>query len=190
MWWRALLGACIPAKAHLAVISPSAAQGYAEPIIAFPQRLEMNQLDKDIIKLAAEFFWSQLFSLFREVHKKVNELLLKVYFSLALKPKQQLYALLRAGKEAQQCTPSCGSTLALQRLHGTTSLTKHTSLAALVEWQAFKYTRCRRKHVGMEGGKASHHIGSHSHQRTRESITCEKRYILKTTPCDHPPIFR
>ena len=70
-----LLGARVPAKAHLAIISPSAAQGHAEPITAFPQRLKMNQLDKTTIKLIAEFFWSQLFSLFREACEKVHETL-------------------------------------------------------------------------------------------------------------------
>lgn len=49
-------GCAAPAKAHLAVISPSAAQGHAEPIIAFPQRSEMKQLDKNIIKCVPEFF--------------------------------------------------------------------------------------------------------------------------------------
>lgn len=66
---------CVPATAHLAVIPPSAPQGHAEPIAAFPQRLVMSQLDRNTIKLVPEFSRSQLFRLFEELRKKINEIL-------------------------------------------------------------------------------------------------------------------
>lgn len=86
----------VPGTAHLVVISPSASQGHAEPITAFPQRLAMSQLDKNTIKLVPEFSPSQLFRLVAEPHKKINETVFD----------KSIFCLLsNAGSSCRSCMP-------------------------------------------------------------------------------------
>lgn len=137
----------VPATAHLAVISPSAAQGHAEAITAFPQRLAMSQLDKNTIKLVPEFSPSQLFRLFAELRKKINEIVFD----------KSIFCLLsNAGSSCRSCCMPRGKrmvhTLPWQLL---TTAGLQEAPATHSSWRGHtpRYTGYRGTHIRAESGK-------------------------------------